>query len=191
MTTLSDIFNYLEIYLSLYPGERERLAIFMGYMKRVAEGSQFDRKNFEGHLTTSAFIILAETEEILLLRHKSLNRWLQPGGHMEGDCSLLASAIREAVEETGIEPAHMLHLPVQEYDSVPFDIDVHYIPENPRKMEEGHYHYDFRYLFSYSGEGTVAYNPDESTGLKWVKFDSLVHDETFGPMITKIRQRSK
>lgn len=173
-------------YVALFPNDEPETIAFSEYLFRNTDESLYNRKNFDGHITTSAFIIDLNTHEMLLLRHKSLNRWLQPGGHTEGDSSLQASALREAIEETGI-PADQLTLrSVHTNQDVPFDIDSHFIPANPRKDEDGHYHHDIRYLFQYTGNRSNSFNTDEATGMQWVKFDNLKTDETFSSVVAKI-----
>ena len=187
MTNKQVIVELLSDYLKRFPEEQEQTKLFSDYLLRTDESQLFTRKNFDGHITTSAFIIDQDHMEILLLKHKSLGRWLQPGGHTEQDASLLLSALREANEETGIPVAQLQIIPVFENNETPFDIDSHYIPANPKKEEDGHYHHDLRYLFVYTGDGKINYNEDESTGLKWVKFAELADDATFGWVVEKIR----
>ncbi|MBC7791460.1 MAG: NUDIX domain-containing protein, partial [Anaerolineae bacterium] len=106
-----------------------------------AEPQPFSRKTLSGHITGSAIVVHVDGPEILLVRHRKLNRWLQPGGHVhEHDASVLATAIRETQEETGhaagITPwlDRILH------------VDVHEIPVRPG--EPAHLHYDIRYLLA-------------------------------------------
>ena len=186
MTSKQEIINLLGIYLARFSGEARSTKLFSDYLKRNDESELFTRKNFDGHITTSAFIIDAGHSKLLLLKHKSLNRWLQPGGHVEGDASLLLSALREAREETGIPEWELRNIPIFQNTDVPFDIDSHYIPANPKKQEEGHCHHDLRYLFVYAGDGSIEFNTDESTGLKWVRFSELTEDDTFGGVVKKM-----
>ena len=188
MTGKTQVTQHLNNYLAMFPGEAKRCKLFTDFMDRNnADSELYSRKNFDGHITTSAFIINAPGTEILLLHHKSLNRWLQPGGHTENDESLLHSALREAAEETGIPASQLKHIALSADEEMPFDIDSHYIPENQRRHEAGHYHHDFRYLFVYDGGGMTRFNPDESNELKWVPFSDLIFDDTFGEMIKKIK----
>ena len=187
MVTKDAIREYLNIYLQQFPEERERAGIFSGFLDRVSDDGLFSRSNFDGHITSSAFVIDTTHSEILLLRHKSLNRWLQPGGHVDlNDTSILASALRECNEETGIPATELKNVSVTDKWQVPFDIDSHFIPANPMKNEDGHYHHDLRYLFVYTGDGKIIFNADESTGMKWVSFPDLADDDTFGDVVRKI-----
>jgi len=186
MIDKTEIIGFAAAYLVQFPGEVGATKLFLEFLSRNEQEDLFTRKNFDGHITTSAFIINPDHTEILLLKHKSLNRWLQPGGHVEGDESLLLSALREAEEETGISGSELRNISVFPNTAIPFDIDSHYIPANPKKQEDGHYHHDLRYLFVYTGDGRIAFNTDESTGLKWVKLTELTDDDTFGHLIKKI-----
>ena len=191
MTNKEDIAGLVEIYLQQFPGEKDITKLFTDFLMRNSAEDLFARKNFDGHITTSAFIIDTARTEILLLKHKSLNRWLQPGGHVEPDDTLLLSALREANEETGIPKIELRNIPVFQNSEVPFDIDSHYITANPKKQEDGHYHHDLRYLFEYTGDGNIIFNADESTGLKWVKLAELADDETFRAVVKKIKDIEK
>lgn len=188
MYTIPQLIDMLDTYNSTFPEDKQHCEAFRQYLLRNNERQIYDRKNFDGHITTSAFIIDKRTNEILLLHHKSLNRWLQPGGHTEGDGTLAASALREAVEETGINASELTLLPVSEDYNVPFDIDSHYIPPNPQKNENGHTHHDLRYLFEYTGNNVHEYNREEALGLRWIKFDDLLTDDTFNAVIRKIEK---
>lgn len=173
-------------YVALFPEDEPETIAFSEYLLRNTDEGLYSRKNFDGHITTSAFIIDIAAREMLLLRHKSLSRWLQPGGHTEGDISLQASALREAVEETGIPEDQLTLRSVHPNQDIPFDIDSHYIPVNPRKDEDGHYHHDIRYVFEYTGNRSNSFNTEEATGMQWVAFDSLTTDETFSSVIPKV-----
>ena len=186
MISKAEILSVFDIYRKQFPNENDSTALFSEFLAKAQESELFTRKNFGGHITTSAFIIDEDYNEMLLLKHKSLGRWLQPGGHVEADASLRLSALREAIEETGIPEKKLHNISIFANGEVPFDIDSHYIPANPKKQEEGHYHHDLRYLFVYTGDGKIKYNEKESTGLKWVSFMELMEDDTFGAVVEKI-----
>ncbi len=187
MKAKEELLRLTNAYLVLFPNEEKRVQVFVDYLHRNDTTQLYTRKNFDGHITTSAFIVDADRKELLLLRHKSLERWLQPGGHTEGDASLVASALREAVEETGMTAAQLQNRPVLADTEVPFDIDSHYIPANPKKEEDGHYHHDLRYVFLYHGDRSNDFNAEEATGMQWVAFSALAGDATFGDVVKKLQ----
>ncbi|MCC6215078.1 MAG: NUDIX domain-containing protein [Polyangiaceae bacterium] len=91
-----------------------------------------------GHFTASAFVVGPGEDELLLILHAKLGRWLQPGGHVDAeDATLLAAARRELAEETGLAEVDVL-------SEAPFDLDVHRIPAG---RAPAHLHFDVRYLF--------------------------------------------
>jgi 8-oxo-dGTP pyrophosphatase MutT (NUDIX family) len=101
--------------------------------------------------------------EVLLTHHRKLDRWLQLGGHADGDGDVLGVAMKEAEEESGLTDfSHVGH--------GIFDIDIHLIPE--RKGEPAHFHYDVRYVLRANGclDFTVS---EESHDLRWVKLDGV------------------
>lgn len=110
-----------------------------------------------GHLTAGGLLLDAAEERALLTHHKKLNRWLQLGGHVDGDANLLAGAVREAQEESGIAALEVCPVPV--------DLDVHSIPA--RGEEPEHLHLDVRYLFR-APRGAQEIVSEESHDLRWV-----------------------
>ena len=113
------------------------------------------------HFTASALVLDSSGERALLLFHKKLQRWLQPGGHVEAfDASFLAAALREGLEETGL-PA--LEAVLERL----FDVDSHPIPA--RENEPAHTHHDMRFLMRLpdSVDEAQATISAESLGLKW------------------------
>ena len=100
-------------------------------------------------------------DRALLAHHRKLGRWLQPGGHSDGDPDTLAVALREAREESGLE--------VRVLDDAIFDIDVHAIPAVGR--EPAHFHFDVRFLVQAEHDRfTVS---EESHALAWVPAEGL------------------
>ncbi|MBB2488265.1 NUDIX domain-containing protein, partial [Mitsuaria sp. WAJ17] len=87
--------------LARFPGERQRLAALSAQLADD-HGDVFSRANMRGHITTSAIVLDASGTQLLLIHHKTLDRWLQPGGHYEAPGSVWDSALREVAEETGV-----------------------------------------------------------------------------------------
>jgi 8-oxo-dGTP pyrophosphatase MutT (NUDIX family) len=121
-----------------------------------------DRTTTPGHLTGSALVVSADGERILVLLHTKLRRWLQPGGHADGDHELARVALREATEETGIAGLRVL-LPA-------VDLDVHAVDHGDVLGE--HLHLDLRFVVV-APPGAVAVGNHESQALRWVTRDEL------------------
>jgi 8-oxo-dGTP pyrophosphatase MutT (NUDIX family) len=171
----SQVLDIVSAYLSRHPGEAERLRVFTDYL--AANDELFSRKNFNGHITTSAVVFNEERNRILLIVHKTLGRVLQPGGHFEDDDSLAASAAREVLEETGVS--------VEPHPSAsgdhPVDIDAHWMPANPKRQEDGHWHFDFRYLFTSAHAHDFSLQEEEVSGCGWHAMESQEAQSCFGP----------
>ncbi len=128
-------------------------------------GDIHSRRTFPGHVTTSAFILDRMGRRVLLIHHRSLGRWLQPGGHYEPPDDLMGSALREAVEETGM---HGLVIdPWHEISGLPVDIDSHRIPARPERDEPEHWHHDIRYVVRAEEGSAVRPELREVHGAEW------------------------
>jgi len=103
----------------------------------------------------------AAVERTLVMFHRKLQRWLQPGGHAEGDANLAGVALKEATEETGIEALRV--------DVLPIDLDIH---EVAPPAEGPHLHLDVRFVVI-APPGAVEQGNDESEALRWVTIDEL------------------
>jgi 8-oxo-dGTP pyrophosphatase MutT (NUDIX family) len=172
-------------YLLHYPGENERLQTLSGFLESFDGLDLIDRKNAVGHLTGSAFIVDRDGRDLLLIHHKTLDRWLQPGGHLEAGESPIDGALREANEEVGINPREMEMLSVGA-DALPVDIDSHRIPANGAKREGEHFHHDLRYLFRYTGNRELKYCPEELKDYRWTPMAELAGSGEFGLVVRKI-----
>lgn len=127
-----------------------------------------ERSHFvPGHFTASAWVVCPERRRLVLIHHRKLGRWLQPGGHIEsGDPSVAAAAAREAREETGLTGLVPL-------GAAPFDLDIHSIPRTRREPE--HLHFDVRFAFQATGPEPLRLAPDlrEVNGARWVALDEV------------------
>lgn len=122
----------------------------------------FSRTHFPGHVTGSCFVLDPSRKNILLLKHRKLGKWLQMGGHCDGECEVRAAALREAWEESGNPDIRFLSQEI-------IDLDIHMIPENPKEPE--HLHFDVRYLALCTEPQKIELDENEGTDLKWFSWD--------------------
>ena len=148
-------------YATRHPEETEVIDRFDRFVRDHSDC--FERSLAIGHITGSAWIVNAAGDAVLLTHHRKLNRWLQPGGHADGDPDVLAVAMREADEETGLNPLEAATPAI-------FDLDVHPIPA--RRDEPEHFHFDVRYAIRHSGDGAFTVT-EESHDLAWVPIADL------------------
>ncbi len=143
----------------------------------------FERSLAEGHVTGSAWITSPDGQQVVLIHHRKLDRWFQPGGHADGDADVAAVALREAQEETEL-PDLTLASPAI------FDVDVHPIPA--RGDAEAHLHYDVRFQFNSNVQIKIGENR-EVKNCQWVNLDiaeQLADSESVGRMVRKSRNLS-
>ena len=127
----------------------------------------FEREFAIGHFTGSAWLVSADGLRVLLTHHRKLGMWLQLGGHADGDTDLMRVALREAMEESGLDGLTV--------EPEIFDLDRHRIPA--RGEEPEHWHYDVRYVVR-AGANEAFVVSDESHALAWRKIADVARDES-------------
>ncbi|MFE5589936.1 NUDIX domain-containing protein [Streptomyces sp. NPDC056549] len=153
-------------YLARHPGERDALSGLLAALD--GEEHPTHRASLPGHITCSGVVIDADGQ-VLHIEHKASGLLLTPGGHVEaGDATLLAAALREIAEETGIPPAGLVLTP--EFGHTPIDVDVHRIEAAEAKGEGPHEHYDFRFVFRLAAAGSpdLVLQEEEVSGAVWL-----------------------
>ncbi len=145
--------------------EAESLARILRFL--AAPADPFSRDNPEGHITGSAVVARPDGSAFLLILHRKLGRWLQPGGHTEeSDESVLATALREAREETGLT-----RFDVPAEDAI-LDVDVHPIPARGR--DPAHFHFDIRYLLVTAEAHDRSAAEDPARPMRWATFEDAL-----------------
>ncbi|MBC9718425.1 NUDIX domain-containing protein [Streptomyces sp. TRM66268-LWL] len=162
--TDADIAGVVACYLERFPDEAVQLS---EALRLLAQGQEFaSRRSFPMHVTVGALLVRGETE-ILLIEHRAYGITLQPGGHLEPtDTSLVAAAVRELAEETGIDPGA-----VSPVSTLPAYIEFGRVPARPEKDEPEHFHLDVGYAFTTVHGQVGSLQESEVTGAGWVSLD--------------------
>lgn len=128
------------------------------------EKNCFERENWAGHFTGSAWIVDSTRSYVLMTHHYQLDMWLQLGGHAEGCLDLLQVALNEATEESGIINFKSLSPDI-------FDLDIHDIPIY--NSTPAHRHYDVRFIFEADSNPGLIKISEESHDVLWVHLDDV------------------
>jgi len=163
MTVSMSLAAALQDYRLRHPEEAFTGAQFLQFLNSAP--GVFLREHTVGHFTGSAWLVSADGERVLLTHHRKLGRWLQLGGHADGDAELARVALREAEEESGLEGLQV--------DDAIFDLDCHVIPA--RGDEPEHWHYDVRYVVRATNQERFTVS-DESLDLAWKPICAIATD---------------
>lgn len=173
----------LKSYQTAFEEEKPFIQEIINFVE--ANPNCFERTNLKGHVNGSAWLVNPDNTKVLLTHHKKLNKWLQLGGHSDGDPDTWKVALREATEESGIENIAFVTRQI-------FDIDIHTIPENLKKNEPEHKHYDVRFLLKAPTEDFVV--SEESNSLKWVDeagLAKMAEQDEISPAMQRMMQKWK
>lgn len=156
----SDISSALSAYLECYPDEAASLS---EPVKLLAQGAGFaSRRNFSMHVTVGALLVRGGAE-VLLVDHLAYGIPLQPGGHLEPtDSMLISAAVRELVEETGVDPGGLFPA-----SQIPVYVEYGRVPARPAKDEPEHFHLDFGYSFVTAQADVGRIQESEVRGAAW------------------------
>lgn len=128
------------------------------------------RTNLTAHITSSAFVVNQKMTKILFAYHNIYDSWSWVGGHNDGNPDLLAVAIEEAIEETGIQT-------VIPYSSEIFTIDVIYVKNHIKKNKyvPDHLHLNATFLLIADESEPLTINHAENSGVKWFDIDDVLN----------------
>lgn len=172
------LLDLIDAYEGRHPDERGCI----GRIRQLvtAHPNCFERDCLPGHITASTWILSHDHSHFLLTHHRKLGRWLQLGGHVDGDPNVHDAALREAREESGMRAFEF-------FDRAPLDLDVHQIPARGEDPE--HEHHDIRFLLIASPRQELRIS-DESIDLRWfpcAALEQVVDDESTLRMGRKAR----
>lgn len=166
-------------YHSEYPAEMAFKDRFIDLIQN--HDNCFERSLLKGHITGSAWIVDESAEFTFMTHHAKLNRWLQPGGHADGDEHVAGVALKEALEETGMEGLTLFSEEI-------FDLDIHVIPE--RKGVPEHEHFDIRYLIK-TDRNTSFQISEESNDLAWLPLHKVAEETDANKSILRMVEKTR
>ena len=168
----------IENYIYTYPHEKAPYDMLSFYK---TERAIFSKRNKKGHFTGSGWIVSPDKRKILMTHHKIINKWLQLGGHADGEGDLLKVALRESIEESGFREIKVLNETI-------FDLDIHKIQKTG--PETSHFHYDVRFLLEADPNKESIVVSDESYDVAWIPIERVLElnpETSIHRMIEKTR----
>lgn len=181
----------LELLRQHKPADQNELTMTQATIAFVeANPDAFERSLLIGHITGSAWIVSPDRSQTLLIHHRKLDRWLQPGGHADGNPDVAAVALREAQEETGLTSLRLIDIADDDKESrhspTIFDVDIHLIPARNDVPE--HLHYDIRFLLEADPNESFG-NSEEIKNIQWLMLKNaqrITDSESILRMMRKI-----
>ncbi len=169
--------SLITYYRTPFEEEKDFLADFLSLLD---DPLAFRRERIEGHFTASSWIVNKRRTHTLLTLHRKLHKWLQLGGHADGNENLMEVAMNEAKEESGLDSLRLV-------DRFIFDIDRHIIPANDKDIQ--HFHYDVRFLLEAEMDEPLVISP-ESKDLAWVSFEMATELVGYNPSILRMLEKT-
>ncbi len=166
----------LTAYARRWPAEAATVAWFEALLADPED--PFRRERLAGHFTASCWLVSGDGARVLLTHHRKLGLWLQLGGHADGERDLVAAALREAGEESGLSGLCV------EPDI--FDLDRHWIPEH--KGVPAHWHYDVRYVVRAVDDEAFTVS-EESLDLAWRNVAELASDPAADAAVRRMARK--
>lgn len=126
------------------------------------------RENEIAHITSSAFVLNKTKDKVLMVHHNIYNSWSWTGGHADGEEDLLAVAIKEVKEETGVKS-------IQPVSTDIFSLDILTVLGHIKreKYVAPHLHLSVAYLVEADESELLIIKEDENSGVKWIPIEKV------------------
>lgn len=125
------------------------------------------RENTLAHFTCSGFVVNKARTKVLMVYHHIYDSWSWTGGHVDGEVDFLQVAIREVLEETGVQATPVIE------DM--FALDVLTVVGHVKKgvYISPHLHLNATYLLEADERATLTIAEDENSAVDWLPLDQL------------------
>lgn len=162
--------NYIDAIKAFIPENEQESndkTVLLDYIETFSHNI-LTRENQIAHMTSSGIILNKRMDKMLMIHHNIYNTWAWTGGHADGDSDLLDVALREAVEETGVEAIVPLSDRMASIDIVPV-----YGHMKKGKYVSSHLHLNVTYILIADESAQLSVNEAETSGVAWVPVDQL------------------
>ncbi len=180
MTSDESRFAFSSALHNYNPADSEELAFKERMIDLLKYENCFERSLLHAHFTASAWVIDPNQGKVLLTHHAKLNKWLQLGGHADGETDMPNVALKELTEESGSDQFTFANKEI-------FDVDIHKIPARHDVPE--HDHFDVRYLFYGDADLPISKN-HESKELAWIPYDDVATKVSQNASILRMLNKS-
>lgn len=136
-------------------------------------GDVYSRENLTAHMTASAWVVNENRDKVLMAYHNIYHSWSWLGGHADGERDLLAVALREVGEESGV--IHVRPLSEEIFSMEILTVDGH---EKHGKYVPSHLHLNLTYLLEARERDALSMKADENSGVAWFGLEEAVKAST-------------
>jgi len=179
-----ELFSTVENYTPYNDAEIAYKESFLQFLSNFESEMWSIRDNLVGHLSASAWVVNKDRTKVLFAYHNIYDSWAWLGGHADGDLDLLNVAVKEAKEEAGINNVLVLQ-------EEPISLEALFVQPHIKrgKFIPDHIHFNLTYLLEADENEAIAYRPDESSDVAWIKIDELMDKVTDGMGIKNTYQK--
>lgn len=167
--------------------EEQDKRVFLEYIERF--DNLFVRENVFGHMTSSPWIMNQTRDKVLMAYHNIYDSWGWCGGHCDGDEDMIAVALREGKEETGLTYLNLVSEDILAIDILP-------VPPHKKRgnFVSSHVHLNVTYLCIADENEVIVSKPDENSGVAWIAIDeinSFVSEKDMKVVYAKLIEKAK
>lgn len=139
-------------------------------LRRLESGEElYSRENLSAHLTASAWVVSPDRTRVLLAWHNLYRSWAWLGGHADGERDLLAAALREVREESGLNIVRPVTEAIYSLEILP--VSGH---EKRGRYVPSHLHLNLTFLLEADPALSLRVKPDENSRVGWFGLEDAV-----------------